>query len=132
MTALWTSLPEYRALPVLLLFCISRVQSGLAVAAFPLAKETGLARSFADAADRKRVKAILTFLDIFLSVLLFLCGAEGILMAAAAHLVFLYYYHMCMHQFGGLSGDLAGWFLVQDEKWMLIALAAAEWGRMFL
>ena len=132
MLALWTCLPEYRTLPVLLLFCLSRTQSGLAVAAFPLAKETGLARSFADAADRKRVKVILTALDIFFSALLCFCGAEGFLMAAAAHLVFLYYYHMCMHQFGGLSGDLAGWFLVQDEKWMLIAFAAAEWGRAFL
>ena len=125
--ALWTCLPAYRPVPILLSFVLSRVQSGLAVSAFPLAKDTGLAHTFAEAADKRRVRIILIVLDVLLSAGLCLCGIGGACMAAAAQLVFAYYYRMSKKQFGGLSGDLAGWFLVQAEKWMLIALVAWQY-----
>ena len=48
-------------------------------------------------------------------------------MAAAAWLVFCYYYFMSKKHFGGITGDLAGWFLVRAEEWMLIALVCAQW-----
>ena len=32
-------------------------------------------------------------------------------------------------QFGGITGDLAGWFLQKAELWMLAALCACQWGR---
>ena len=130
--ALWTCLPVYQPVPVLLSFCLSRVLSGLAVASFPLARDTGLAHTFAEAADKKRVRAVLLVLDVLLSAGLCLCGIGGIGMAAAAQMVFWYYYRMSKKQFGGLSGDLAGWFLVQAEKWMLIALAACEFAEVLL
>ena len=31
-------------------------------------------------------------------------------------------------QFGGITGDLAGWFLQKAELWMLAALCACQWG----
>jgi len=125
--ALWAGLPEYRPVPVFLIFVLSRILSGLAVASFPMAKNSGLAYSFAEAAEKKRVRAVLIILDVLATALLFTCDTPGIAMAAAAHLTFLYYYRMSMKQFGGISGDLAGWFLVEAEKWMLAALAAAEY-----
>ena len=48
-------------------FVLERALSGFAVAAFPLAKDTGLAHTFATAADRRRVKNILTGLAVLLS-----------------------------------------------------------------
>ena len=130
--ALWACLPAYRPVPILLSFCLSRVLSGLAVASLPLAKNTGLAHTFAETADKKRVRAVLIVLDVLLSAGLCLCGAGGICMVAAAQLVFGYYCRMSKKQFGGLSGDLAGWFLVQAEKWMLIALAAWEYAEALI
>ena len=124
--SLWASLPDYRPLPILLGFCLSRTLSGLAVASFPLAKHTGLAHTFAQAADKKRVRLVLMGLDILLSLGLCLCRLSGLLMALTAHLVFVYYHRMSRKQFGGLSGDLAGWFLQTAELWMLLALTAAE------
>lgn len=123
--ALWASLPDYRPMPILLGFCLSRTQSGLAVASFPLAKNTGLAHTFAQAADKRRVRLVLISLDILLSLGLCLCGISGLLMALAAHLVLAYYHRMSRKQFCGLSGDLAGWFLQTAELWMLLALTAA-------
>ena len=125
--ALWTSLPDYRPVPILLSFLLSRTLSGLAVASFPMAKNTGLAHTFAEAADKRRVRIVLIVFDVLLSAGMFLCGVGGGGMVLAAHLVFWYYYRMSKRQFGGLSGDLAGWFLIQAEKWMLIALVAWEY-----
>ena len=76
---------------------LERALSGYAIAAFPLAKNTGLAHTFATGADRTAVRR----------ALLVLC--------AVAH-----------KQFGGISGDLAGWFLQKAELWMLAALAACS------
>ena len=118
--ALWMSVKEERLLPLALLFCLSRSLSGLALTLFPLAPGSGLARSFAEAADRKRVRAILALLSLGLSLGLILCGAWAAVPAAA--LVFAAYYRICVRQFEGLSGDLAGWFLQTAELWMLAAL----------
>jgi len=125
--ALWTALPWYEAPAVMLAFCLSRSLSGLAVASFPLAKDTGLAHTFAQAADKKRVRTVLTALSVLLCAGLCLRDWTGVLMTAAALCVFAYYRRMAETQFGGLSGDLAGWFLQTAELWMLGALVLAQY-----
>lgn len=125
--ALCTALPRYDAAAFLLAFCLSRALSGLAVAAFPLARNTGLAHTFATAADRKRLRLVLAALAALLGLLLCLRGAAGIAMALAAVCVFLYYRRMARVAFGGLSGDLAGWFLQTAELWMLGAACAVQY-----
>ena len=118
--ALWTSLPVLR-LPVLLgMFCLSRSLSGLALTTFPIRPGSGLARSFAEASDKKRVRTVLTIMTAALSLMLLMLRAGGTVLAVL--LVFLYYRRMCAKAFGGLSGDLAGWFLQTAELWMLAAL----------
>ena len=47
-------------------------------------------------------------------------------MAAAALLVFWNYRRVADRQFGGLSGDLAGWFLQRCELGMLGALVFCQ------
>ena len=108
-------------------FVLSRALSGWAVATFPLAKNTGLAHTFATSADRAAVRRVLLVLAILLAVCMCAVGrAEGAAMAAAAFLVLVYYRRMSQKQFGGLSGDLAGWFLQTAELWMLAALVAVQ------
>lgn len=105
---------------------LERALSGLAVAAFPMAKNTGLAHTFATAADRKTVRNVLLGLSILLcGGLIFLGGGA---LAAAALLVFWRYHVVSIKQFGGITGDLAGWFLQKAELWMLAALCACQWG----
>ena len=130
--ALWTSLPRFEAVPVMLAFCLSRSLSGLAVASFPLAKDTGLAHTFAQAADRKRTWIFLAALSVLLCVGLCLYGWAGAAMTASALGTFAYYRRMAQKQFGGLSGDLAGWFLQTAELWMLGALVFAQYGEELL
>ena len=118
--ALWTALPRYDGPAFLLAFCLSRALSGLAIAALPLARDTGLAHTFAAAADRRRLR-------VLLAALLCLRGMAGISMTAAALGVFLRYRSMAQRLFGGISGDLAGWFLQTAELWMLAAACAAQY-----
>ena len=125
--ALWTALPQYDGPAFLLSFCLSRAMSGLAIAAFPLARDTGLAHTFATAADRKRLCVLLAVLSASLAALLCLRGAAGTVMTAAALCVFLYYRSMSRRAVGGISGDLAGWFLQTAELWMLGAACAVQY-----
>ena len=112
--ALWT-----------LALILERALSGLAVAAFPMAKNTGLAHTFATAADRTTVRRVLGCLSIVLAVALFALGG-GVLVLAAG--VTLWRYHrVAVKQFGGITGDLAGWFLQKAELYMLAALVFCQW-----
>ena len=60
-------------------------------------------------------------------------AAEGVndfrpVLAAAALLALWRYDFVAKKQFGGITGDLAGWFLQRAELWMLAALAVSQWG----
>ena len=102
-----------------------RALSALTIAAFPLAKNTGLAHTFATAADRVRVRKMLVLLCAALAAALVILGGGAL--AAAAGCVFARYAVVARRQFGGITGDLAGWFLQKCEIWMLAALVACQW-----
>ena len=105
---------------------LERALSGFAVAAFPLAKDTGLAHTFATAADKQTVRRFLCGLSALLVLALTALGGGGL--AAAALLALWRYDFVAKKQFGGITGDLAGWFLQRAELWMLAALAVSQWG----
>ncbi len=108
-------------------FVLERAISGWAVAALPLAKHTGLAHTFSTAADRQRVKLILTGVILVASMLLVgIGGVSGWAMLAAALAALGRYAAVSRRDFGGITGDLAGWFLQRCELWMLGALVAAQ------
>ena len=109
----------------LLALVLERALSGLAVAAFPMAKNTGLAHTFASAADRTAVRNVLTVLAILLCGALLALGGGAL--AAVAILLFLWYHHVAVQQLGGITGDLAGWFLQKAELYMLAALVFCQW-----
>ena len=93
-----------------------------------MAKHTGLAHTFAAAADKKRVRGVLAGLSLVL--MLGLClgwGLVGAGMSLAALGVFAWYRRMAVKEFGGLSGDLAGWFLQTAELWMIGAMVFCQY-----
>ena len=113
--ALWT-----------LALALERALSGYAVAAFPMAKNTGLAHTFATAADRWTVRRVLSVLAVVLAVCMAALGGWALVLVALAAL--WRYRTVSRTQFGGITGDLAGWFLQKAELWMLAALCACQWG----
>ncbi|MBO5521342.1 MAG: adenosylcobinamide-GDP ribazoletransferase, partial [Eubacterium sp.] len=55
------------------------------------------------------------------------CLGGGWLMVPAALLVFFRYKRLAEKTFGGLSGDLAGWFVQTAELWMLGAFCLQQY-----
>ena len=108
-------------------FFFSRCLSGFAVTAFPCAKGSGLVATFANGADKKRAGIILLVEGVLAAVfLLWLSIPLGAAAIVAAMLTFLWYYHLSVEKFGGITGDLAGCFLQVCELMMLIAVVVAE------
>ena len=115
------------ALPV---FVMERALSGLSVVFFPCAKKSGLAATFSDGAKRR---AAGISLSLWLAAALCLGGAvipggsavTALGLVAVQLLVFAYYRRMAVVQFGGITGDLAGYFLQICELAGLFWLAAA-------
>ena len=104
-----------------------RALAGLAMCRLPCAKDSGLAHAFADAAAKRGAGRFLAALALLLAVLLcLLAGPAGALCLAAAALAFLGYRRMALGQFGGITGDLQGWFVQMGEVLVLAALVMGQ------
>lgn len=122
---IYSSLTIESVKAVALGFVLSRTLSGLSVVSFPQAREKGMVATFAENARKRTVKIVLgVYLVIVCGLLIGLCGFSGVFAVLAAGSVFFYYYRMTMKQFGGVTGDLAGYFLQMCEIWIAAAAVA--------
>lgn len=119
---------SFRILPVVCLcFPMARALSALSVNYFPNANPKGTAEVFRKNAEKRTV-------GISSAAAAAACGAlavwaapvPGLLMILAAMLMILIYHHVAMKYFGGITGDLAGFFLCICELASLIAAAAGD------
>lgn len=109
------------------IFVGERALSGLSVVSFPKARKDGLAAEFSGAAVKRTVQAVMAlYLSASSAGLLFGGGATGLACIAGAGAVFYNYYRMCMKEFGGMTGDLAGYFLQSAELLLVIILAVCR------
>lgn len=100
----------------------SRCLSGISVATFPCAKNSGLLYAFQDGAARRVVTWILTLFAVILTALLCLLASwTGLLISITGLAVFLFYRVYALQTFGGITGDLAGWFLCLAEFFMVFS-----------
>lgn len=124
---IYASLTERSVKAAAVGFILSRTLSGLSVVTFPQAKKDGLAATFAENAAKKTVKIVLgSYLIVLCGVLIVTSKGVGIAAAAAAGAVFFYYYRMSLKDFGGITGDLAGYFLQMCEIWVAAAAVGAD------
>lgn len=97
-------------------FIVSRSLSGFAVVTFPKMKKEGTVADFSKKAQTKRIQiTMICYLVIVFAVMIWIDPWYGIAGTAGAMLTFAYYHHMAMKNFGGINGDLAGWFLSMCE-----------------
>ena len=112
-------------------FVLSRALSGLSVVTFPCAKNSGLAVTFSDAADKIKVKySMVVYIFICTLVMLFINVLLGAICVITALIVFIYYKVMSKNNFGGITGDLAGYFLQICELAMALSVVFIE--KLFL
>lgn len=68
---------------------------------------------------------MMIYLFVFSGLVLWLNWVLGLASLVAAALVFLYYRRLCNRQFGGVTGDLAGYFLQLCELAVLTGIVLA-------
>lgn len=105
-------------------FFLSRCLSGLSVVSFQNARADGTLHTFSSLAQKRVVRGVLAAEFAAGSVLLLvLAPAAGAVCLLTALLVFRYYDARSKKEFGGITGDVAGWFLCLCELGMTLALA---------
>ncbi len=117
------AMPASAALVVALTFVLSRALSGALLLVLKSAKEGGLLYAFKQSAEKNTVLGVLFSLALICAVLMLAIDpARGARALVAALLSILYYRHVAYRHFGGVTGDLAGFFLQICE--LAAALAA--------
>lgn len=118
--AIWSEV-KVQTLGVLTgIFVVSRALSGLSVVCFPQARKQGLVRTFRDGAKERIVQVTMGI--YLLCAGCFMIWQNQVLAFAAfaaAGGTFIYYKKMSTKQFGGITGDLAGYFLEVAELCMV-------------
>ena len=106
---------------------LSRVLSGIAVVSFPSAKQEGTLYLFADKAHKRVVRMALYGQGILcIGFMLWTSLVMGGIAAVAALLTFAYYYWRSKKEFGGITGDTAGYFVTLCEGCVVVVAAIAE------
>lgn len=105
-------------------YVLSRAISGLTAMTFKAAKKDGTLQSFTEPAHKKISVCVLSaFAVISCAAMMCIDLTTGAAVTAAVLLTVIYYHHISYKEFGGITGDLAGWFLQMCE--LVIALTAA-------
>lgn len=123
--AVWTEIDPTREAIIFAaaVYPLCRALSGWGIANLRCAKTSGLVATFADNANRRGVSVVLVvwlaLIALFLVDLNLMWAACGLSLAAAC---FLFYRFVAYDKFGGINGDLAGWFLQILELCWLIML----------
>ena len=110
-------------------FVLSRALSGIGVVTLQGARKEGFLQTFADAAQAKTVRtSLFATAGVCALIMLLLAPLPGLLAVAGAVACFFYYRWMSYKNFGGITGDLAGYFLCLAE--VAVALILAIGGKL--
>lgn len=122
---------ELRGVPALPWFLgftlvLSRAVAGFFTAALPNARTGGLAHTFSQSAQRTPVYALLSLWCAGAAAAAFAIDwRSAVGMLAGLLVVSLIFPRMAMRQFGGVTGDLVGFFIQMSELCMLLGILAA-------
>lgn len=113
----------YRAFVLLAVgYVLSRGFSGISVVVFAKAKGEGMLADTAEATDRRVLFILALWLLFGAGGLLLLDFAAGMAVIAVCIVSFVYYGIMAYREFGGITGDIAGYFLQLCEFFVLFAI----------
>lgn len=110
---------------ILSVYVMPRALSGWSLVRFPKARREGLASTFArQASDRVVEWSMAVWFLLAAGFLAVTVGpAAGGCVTAAALAAFWWYHQVAVKEFGGITGDLAGYFLQLAELGMVAVLA---------
>lgn len=100
-------------------YIVSRILSAISVIRFRKAKDEGMVSAISESNDRKCFAILIVILITVIAAGALLLGRYAFVWLAALP-VFAYYRYRSYRDFGGITGDLAGWFLQLCELAFLI------------
>ena len=105
-------------------FFLSRCLSGISVVSFQAAKKDGMLYLFASNSQKNIVKWIL-YLEsaVCIGFMLMQSVIAGLIVTVSAFFAFAYYYYRSKKEFGGITGDTAGYFVLLCEGSMIVMVA---------
>ena len=92
-------------------FILSRALNGFGICTFPCAKNSGLLYTFKSAAHKKTIVTVMILYIALCVAMLCFTGVYGLGTICAAVISFLWYRHVAYSKFGGITGDIAGYFV---------------------
>lgn len=117
----WSEINESTIGVMAMAFVLERAFSGLAAVNFKGARKDGMLTAFREPARKRTVTLVLVVEAAGAAMMMcYFCFLTGLLCSLGAILAFIFYYKMAMKEFGGTTGDLAGWFLQTCELVMLL------------
>ena len=106
---------------------LSRGLSGLFAVTLPNARGTGLLATFTGPMDAKKARGVMVlWVAVACAALLVMGRWTGLWVMVGAAAACGYYVHMSRSQFGGITGDLAGFFVQVCECAMVLALVLCQ------
>ena len=128
--AVWSELPAEVLRVCCVSFVLSRALSGFSVVTFPAARNSGLLKMFQDGAQKKVVRITMCLYVAAAVIMMAVMNARAMTGAVTgAMIAFLYYIVVSRKQFGGVTGDLAGFFLETAELAMFTGILVTCIGR---
>ncbi len=113
-------------------FFLSRCLCGISAVSFPSAKNEGTLFLFTGNSQKKIVKVSLYIQSAAcIGLMCFRSLFAGSVVAVSAILMLLYYYYKSRKEFGGITGDTAGCFVVLCEGCIVVSAALINifiWG----
>lgn len=111
-------------------FLLSRTLSAWMLSHMPKANPKGMLSGFAVSAQKRVLNIVcVAYLLVCAATLIFTSGYVSIAVLCAEILALWYYRHFSMKHFGGITGDLAGWFVQISE---MVGLAVIVLGGKIL
>lgn len=128
--AVWSELPAEVLRVCGVSFVLSRALSGFSVVTFPAARNSGLLKMFQDGAQKKVVRITMCLYVAAAVIMMAVMNARAMTGAVTGVMIaFLYYIVVSRKQFGGVTGDLAGFFLETAEPAMFTGILVTCIGR---
>ena len=128
--AVWSELPAEVLRVCCVSFVLSRALSGFSVVTFPAARNRGWWKMFQDGAQKKVVRITMCLYVAAAVIMMAVMNARAMTGAVTGVMIaFLYYIVVSRKQFGGVTGDLAGFFLETAELAMFTGILVTCIGR---
>ena len=128
--AVWSELPAEVLRVCGVSIVLSRALSGFSVVTFPAARNSGLLKMFQDGAQKKVVRITMCLYVAAAVIMMAVMNARAMTGAVTGVMIaFLYYIVVSRKQFGGVTGDLAGFFLETAELAMFTGILVTCIGR---